>query len=127
MSFWVKYDDKRSIIDNRGLIAFIGDYERHYFDSYAKETDTEYADGSTHLSLSTLFNIEYQESFFNSYRRTFDIELDRRTGDPTYDFWRLNYDKNNVRTYQFLIQCTEVTNHGTILSFRLLMKKSMYI
>lgn len=99
MSFWVKYDDKRSIIDNRGLIAFIGDYERHYFDSDAQETDTEYADGSTHLSVSTLFNVEYKEYFFNTYRKAFDIGLDRRSGDPSYDFWRLNYDKDNVDEY----------------------------
>lgn len=67
LSFWVRYHDRDAVIRNVGLLTFLGDYEKHYFNAEAKREDNEYVDYTTHLSLTTGLNLSYDEAFQNTY------------------------------------------------------------
>lgn len=73
LSFWVRYHDQNAVIRDVGLITFLGDYEKHYFDSEGREADKEYVDYTTHLSLTTGLNLSYDDAFQNTYSAVSEI------------------------------------------------------
>ena len=73
LSFWVRYHDRDTVIRDVGLITFLGDYKKHYFDPESRKADKEYVDYTTHLSLTTGMNINYDDAFQNTYEGISEI------------------------------------------------------
>lgn len=69
LSFWVKFFSLDTAKNCSGLIAFLGDHEKHYFDEEAKDSEMEYIDYTTHLAVTTDLSVEYNEAFDNHYVR----------------------------------------------------------
>lgn len=67
LSFWVRYHNRDTVLRNVGLITFLGDYKKHYFDEDSRRDDIEYVDYTSHLSLTTRLNLNYDDAFQNTY------------------------------------------------------------
>lgn len=107
LSFWVRYHDRDAVIRNCGLITFLGDYEKHYFNAKGRREDNEYVDYTTHLSLTTGLNLHYDEAFHNTYEGTSriypspDTRIDRclyRSG-KAWMHVSLSFTNDDIRCY----------------------------
>ena len=69
LSFWVKFFSLDTTAYGSGLLAFLGDHKRHYFDIEGERMNAEYVDYTAHLSVSADLCVTYDEAFWNTYSR----------------------------------------------------------
>lgn len=68
LSFWTIYNQKfDSNQRGYGLITFLGDYCKHYFNEEGANKDEEYTLTNTWLHCTTSLDIDYNEAFKNNY------------------------------------------------------------
>ncbi len=72
LSFWVKFFSLDTTAYNCGLITFLGDHNKHYFDADSESENKEYIDYTTHLEVSANLSVVYDEAFQNTYVRKRD-------------------------------------------------------
>lgn len=107
LSFWVRFHDRDAVIRNPGLITFLGDYEKHYFNTEARREDREYTDYTTHLSLTAGMNLHYDEAFQNTYEgisRIYpgpDDRIDKRLyrSGKSWMHIALSFTNDDIRCY----------------------------
>lgn len=70
LSFWLRcYADSSDMIYDTGIFTFLGDYEKHYFDTLSKEEDKEYVKFTSSLHLDLSMCVRYEEAFYNTFSK----------------------------------------------------------
>lgn len=92
LSFWVRgFSGNIKDVYDTGLLSFIGDYDKHYFDALSKENDSEYVKFTSSLSIDAQMCVKYCEAFYNTLEklRSADYITENRNNDVRRALYRL--------------------------------------